>query len=205
MSRLLAAATAVVLFVSIAGSVPKPKTPPPSPDFFPCRLGTTWVFEQDGVETTRTVAAVESRDGETRVALTVRGQSEWAEHFTVTPAGVFRTRLDRYEIDPPLCMFKPTAKVGEVWDAAEPVLTGLLAHGGRMKVGEPELVTVPAGTFRAVPVYWEVKTWDGEPLEEPETYTYWYAADVGLVQFQAGSVLRRLKSFTPGPVAPAGK
>ena len=45
----------------------------------------------------------------------------------------------------------------------------------------------------------EVTTWDNEDLEEPETYTYWYAPNVGLVQFRAGTAVRQLKSLTPGP------
>jgi hypothetical protein len=198
-TRFVIAIFAVLLVLPAAGSAPKPKTPPNGLDYFPCRLGTQWVYDQDGEESVRTVTAVEVKGRETLATIAVTCRSEWQERFAVTPDGVFRRKLDLYEIDPPLCMLRLPAKAGEKWDAVEPPQPGLLAHGGRMSIGAEEMVTVPAGTFRAVPVTWEVRTWDGEPLEHPETYTYWYAAGVGVVQFRGGSILRQLKAFTPGP------
>jgi hypothetical protein len=196
-SRPFFALAACALFAVSAGSAPKPK-PPSVPDYFPTRLGTTWVYEQDGGETVRTVSAVEARAGATIATLTVTGRGEWSERVAVSPAGVFRTALAGTAIDPPLCLLQYPATAGVPWDAVEPTRPGAVAHGGRMTIGDEETITVPAGTFRAVPVRWEIETWDGEELEEPETYTYWYAADVGLVQFQAGTTLRQLKAFTPG-------
>ena len=200
MSRPFAVLIVCAVLVPPIGSAPRPKVSP-GPDYFPARLGTTWVYEQDGEESIRTVTAVEAKTNETVVTLTITGRGTWSERVAVTPIGVFRRSLEGTEFDPPLCLLQLPAKAGSAWDAVEPVRAGVLAHGGRMTIGEEEAIAVPAGTFKAIPVRWEVRTWDGEELEEPETYTYWYAADVGLVQFQAGTTLRQLKAFTPGPEA----
>ncbi len=197
MSRSFAALIASTVLVSSAGSAPRPKLPP-GPEYFPTQVGTTWVYEQGGEESVRTVTAVASAGGETVATMTVTGRGEWAERVAVTPAGVYRRALGGSEFEPSLCLLQLPAKVGATWDAVEPVRAGALAHGGRMTVGEEEAVTVPAGTFKAVPVRWEITTWDGEELEEPETYTYWYAPGIGLVQFRAGMTVRQLKTFTPG-------
>jgi hypothetical protein len=197
MFRSFAALVVCTLFLPSAGSAPRPKLPP-GPEYFPTQLGTTWVYEQDGDESVRTVSAVATTGGETIATLTVTGRGEWVERVAVTPAGVFRRALAGSEFEPSLCLLQLPAKVGAAWDAVEPVRPGALAHGGRMTVGEEETVTVPAGTFKTVPVRWEITTWDGEELEDPETYTYWYAPGVGLIQFRAGTTVRQLKAFTPG-------
>jgi hypothetical protein len=196
MDRILAAMflPALAFFLSAqAAPVPTHLMPKVSP-FYPTEVGTKWEYEQDGMNSTEEIIRAEVRDGKTVLTIRVQSRGTWERTFEVSKDGVYWRTDGRFKVDE--CLLRFPVKAGDSWAVEVPRQKGLLAHTGRMTVGKGEEVTVPAGTFRATRVVFEVTAKNGRVLAKPETYTYWYAPEVGLVRFSFPTGDRTLTSFT---------
>jgi hypothetical protein len=196
MARLLAALFVLSLVVA-AAAAPVPKGRPRGPEYFPTAVGTKWVYDHDGLECVEEIIRAEPRDGGTRLTVQVTAPQPIDDTFRVTREGVFwltfgGLEMDQYRLRFPL-------KAGNSWGVRTPIQPGLGdASAGRMTVGEEETVEVPAGTYRAVPVKFDMTEVDGQPLARPKHHIFWYAPGVGLVKHKLPYGQRVLKSFTPG-------
>jgi hypothetical protein len=175
---------------------------PAGPDYYPTRVGTKWVFDQNGREVTWEVTAAETKGEETLVTISesvAGGEPETIAKASVTAKGVYNVQVGPFKIDP-ACELRFPVKAGDSWAVDIPSQGGgLRGTTGTVTVGEVEEVEVAAGKFRAVRVETVMTAVDGKPLAEPRRATRWYAAGVGLVKTTAGKdVVRTLKAFTPG-------
>ena len=171
---------------------------------FPTTAGTTWVYRQeDGQEWTETITAAKvDRNGTTTLTVEKkhRRAGGWAESWQleVNRWGVYWMDLPRPDAEPdtgpPRCLLRLPAEPGAEWVYARP--TGV----ARMRQLAPERVSVPAGTFRAVPVTVALQAVNPTAIDEspPLPMTLWYAPGVGLVRRSAPDSEVVLVSFTPG-------
>jgi len=197
MDRILAATflpALAILLSAQAAPVPThlmPKEPP----FYPTEVGTKWEYEQsDGMNFSEEVIRAEVRDGKTRLTVRVRSRGTWEQTFEVSKEGVYWRTEGEFKVD--RCVLRFPVKAGDSWAVEEPLQRGLRTRTGRMTVGKEEEVRLPAGTFRATPVAFEVTADSGRVLAKPETHTYWYAPGVGLVRVSSPTGERTLTAFT---------
>lgn len=190
MCRVLAA---TILSCAAALAAPVPKDKAPLPDYFPTAVGTKWVYQR-GSQAEFTVEITGAEKKEEQTLLTMRDTNQVVKTYTVTSEEVVYRTKDQDNFDIPLLRFP--LKGGETWKVAPPVKPGWIAYSGRMTVGEVEKVEVPAGTFQAVPVHFEITGYNDLKLK-PEVRTYWYAPSVGLVKFKSATFEQVLKEFKP--------
>jgi hypothetical protein len=189
-----------LLAVALAAPVPKEKA---KADYWPRRAGDKWVYDQDRDEVSEEVAKVTEKDGETRVTTkyTAGPGNSWEVEYVVKGGAVYQAKSGPFTFDPPVRELELDLKAGAKWGSKTPLTQGVIGSGGEMVAGEEEEVTVPAGTYKAIPVVYTVTEVDGKPIPKPTVYTYWYTAGVGLVKLKYEGVEKVLKAFTPGPQA----
>lgn len=191
LSRILIAAvlTAIALFAS-AAPVPKDRR---DESYWPITVGTRWVYEQNGQESTEEITKVEPLKAGVRLTIRVR---DWDDMVDVAPDGVTKRTTGKFTLDQLALRFP--IKSGDSWAVSTPIQMGLVCEAGKMTVGDEEDIKVPAGTFRATKVVNTVAEVGGKPIELPYTYAFWYAKGVGMVRIEWNGGFRALKSFTPG-------
>src|SRR5262245_19890982 len=121
----------VVPFVMIAGLLPAAPVPPDGGKqqyYFPTRVGTKWVYEENGGEG-HGESVTESVEKNGRYLVTVKatsvdfkdGPSTTIWRYEVAHDGVFlveeglESAVTRLEHNPPFCLLKLPHKVGEKW------------------------------------------------------------------------------------------
>ena len=174
-------------------------TAPAATDYYPLKAGTKWVYKVG--ETTITVK-VNSVDASGAVLDTlVNDKSVATEVIQVKPDGVYRAKINKADIAPPVKILslkdgKPEA-VGTTWKVDSKVqdqpLKGEFKH-----TADKEKVKVPAAEYETVVV-------DGPGFEIAGTKTgikYWFAPKVGIVKLAyniAGNeAVLELKEYTEG-------
>ena len=185
----------VAVAAGVAAPVPKDLAPP---TYFPSALGTKWEYAHDGekelaleVEVTK----VEVEDGGRVVLLEQTGGPkvrDYPERYRLGPDGVqMLTAIDK-DITPPRLDLRPKPKADDEWDG--PHEWSGTNYTCNTKVGAAEKVTVPAGTYTALP-----HTQSYTNFQPPQVWTAWHAPGVGRVKFVnyqgQGYVLLK---FTPG-------
>lgn len=199
MSRLLLLALLPALIVALppAPAAPAPKVKPVSP-YFPTAVGTKWVYVRkadDGHQVVWSKEAVRAErldGGVTRVTVQQKGDSD--DVYDVGRDGLVHRTTYKWRLDIRLLPHPPRA--GDGWDVVTPVQAGLVSNVGRKVCGEAEAVTVPAGTYRAVPVRFTIREKDGRLLADLPTVTYWYAPGVGEVKRAGPGFTLELTEFT---------
>jgi hypothetical protein len=197
MRRALAVVLGPILFGALAPAAPVPRHLKGPPLSIPTAVGTKWVYESNGCETTVTITRVKEKDG---VLLVTK---EWTSAFpgsasevveSVGPSGVHRVAELGRPFDVPPYELKLPYREGETWDGS--CRTGEFISKATRTAGGWEKVRVPAGEFTAARVVWDL---GGKGVT---TATEWYAHGIGLVQetYTVNNVSRKsvLKSFTPG-------
>jgi hypothetical protein len=194
--RLLAAVIAVALALSLAEAAPVPNGEDKPVLYFPTKVGAKWVYSVVGVgEETEVINAVTAKDGVTVVTvdeLDAKGVARLSHKEIVSGSGLVRCAERGIRI-PPYYLLKLPCLPGETWGTAFKVNQG---DWHRLTTLGSEVVTVPAGTYKAIRVEEEYK--HGETVSRWE---HWYVQDVGLVRTVATlpkGYERVLKSFTPG-------
>ncbi len=187
--------TMFALVLPTAGAAPVPKHLMKDEPYWPTAVGTKWVYEQGGKEMPEEITHSEPLKGGVRLTLRAQGMDRTTD---VGADGVIQRTLHKWTLD--IQTVRLPLKVGDTWAFRIPIQDGLHAEAGTMTVGEDEDVKVPAGKFRATKVVQTVTEAGGKPVNQPYTYTSWYAKGVGLVKMewtQWGGGSRELKSFAP--------
>jgi hypothetical protein len=191
-----------ILGVSIGlAAAPAPKDRPPLGVYHPTKVGDKLVYEMDtgkgGLEMIDVVTEVEKKDGAVIVTISRdMGGKEMVSKLLVSATGLHRLSTGMRTYDPPICLLKVPAKVGETWESEFPSVKG---GTGRKTIytfrGEEE-IEVPAGKFKALKVETEIDTGKGARA------TFWYVSGVGMVKWATRIGERErtyaLKSFTVG-------
>jgi hypothetical protein len=155
-----------------------------SPDYFPLKAGTKWVFQVDQggkkLKFSNQIAKVESTDGKSLALLetTVNGEVTETVHLAATDKGIFRHRINGIELTPPVCFLKYPLKKDDTWETESTIGNEPLKIKG--KVFDAEDVTVPAGKYKAFRVELETSA-----AGMRATTTFWFAPDVGVVKQSA--------------------
>jgi hypothetical protein len=193
MARLFVAVFALVALASGGPAAPVPThlMPREPPLIFPTTVGTKWVYElAGGRELTIVISAVkEEKDGSRVITM------EYVEDGKRTPyqvrrvskQGIFVLVDGTQKYEEPLCIIRLPHREGQTWEASLRNAGNTDGVKGRRVAGAFEQVRVPAGTFSAARITWE--------LNNGQTGTNWYASGIGLV---SGTNYMVLKSFTPG-------
>lgn len=174
--------SSLVLFVLTLSAIaaPVPKAIKAIPDFYPSTVGTKWVYtNEDGTnEHSREVTVSSTKDGVTDFTVTWKedGSTQiWELRKDAT--GVFRTKQDGSEFNPPHKLLEPKMAAGDEW-TSEYTFGGGGKYKYTRKVGKAEKVKTPAGEFTAVPLV------SGNARANGDETTLWYAEGVGLVALQ---------------------
>lgn len=174
--------------------------------YFPTKVGTKWVYQQNGDNLAEVVSRAEAKRGATVLTvqvLSATGEPSYAREVSVSADGVFFLGITDADapLTRPMCLLYPKARAGVSWhvrvDGADGTPVVLMTRTAR---GD-DTVDVPAGRFRVVKVETAVPPPAGGV---PEVTMAYYAADIGLVKEETRSdagtwtTTRALKSFTPG-------
>jgi hypothetical protein len=189
----------LALPAALAALVPAPAAPAPddaAPPIFPTAVGTKWVYRDDPQEWSEEITADETRGGATVITvekkmLKAGGTGSRFSKIAVARDGLFMVEHDGVKENPPSCWLKLPAEPGVEWIERR-IHLGWEAQSW---VLDRERVTVPAGSYRAIPVVTEMR-WKAAfvPLET----TTWFAPGVGLVKTRGATFEVVLLSFTPG-------
>lgn len=212
MARLLTlvATNCVVLSMGVAPAAPIPVAPPPREVvyYFPTTIGAKWTYRYSDGETATFEVTSAHRDGNAWVIgtseLDAAGRASMYQTVEVSARGVFRlesvvrtsttdgrggtARTQEMVPDvPPVCLLKLPASPGETLAKLGPAT---------YKTGREEVVTVPAGVFKAVRVDYEQAGVGGGPAVRGRT---WYAPGVGAVKWVLdGGSESVMKTYTAG-------
>lgn len=173
-------------------------------NLYPLARGTTWECdiwdESDPARTVPVIAAViavETKDGRTTALLsaTSPGEEPRQERVRSDAGGVYRDGVAGLNSDREFPIIKYPLKSGDTWSETVRLSSTDIAMTFTVGPGRP--VTVPAGTFVAVPI-----TVAGGTNDRKVKSTKWFAEGVGIVKetFDLGdrTYVRELKKFTPG-------
>ncbi|MBL8829944.1 MAG: hypothetical protein JNM18_23395 [Planctomycetaceae bacterium] len=158
-------------------------------DYYPLKLGTKWNYElkvgDRKVLITNQVAKIETIDEQkmARVETVMNNNIAATEHLTSTTTGVFRTKFNGSDVNPPICLLKLPVKVGDEWKDTNKIGNDELKT--TCKVEAAETIEVPAGKFDTLRVNVSAQVGD----QSVETI-YWFAEGTGVVKqsFNAGDM-----------------
>jgi hypothetical protein len=154
-----------------------------APDYYPMKVGTKWHYQLDAgngqkVQLVSEISGVDTFDGKSLARLEVAANGKklpTTEHLRSDDNGVYRVRMNKMEVTPPICLIKYPLKEGQSWGGEAS------AAGQKMKLdcseGKPEDVQVPAGKYRAIPC--TITVTQG-PVKLKNVF--WFAEDVGIVK-----------------------
>ncbi len=174
----------LLLMTSAAVAAPVPKALKKQPDYFPVPLGGVWTYGT-GAEPNRhsiRVSDVQTAAGETTVVRRYRmGDSVGPLDVCRVSAGEVR-EVQRGKGDVPTgrLFLRPGMKPGDTWES-EYQLAEIIDVRETFTVGEPQQVTVPAGTFTAVPITCKTVMRLNAKQDGEATRTEWYGDGVGLI------------------------
>jgi hypothetical protein len=198
MSRMIATFAILSFALALASAAPAPEIVRP-PIYYPTKVGAKWVCTDEfGRDRSFSVTEVEDKEGAKIVTVSeeMMGGKVLFEVMAVSEKGLFKLQAGEFKNKPPLYELRLPIKVGNKWDWTIPSQPRVMEYKGTRTVQKEETVTVPAGTYSAIPVVFE-----GTRAGRPYRYTSWYASNVGLVKKRVDQGNREmvLKSFTPAP------
>jgi hypothetical protein len=203
-----AAFTSLALVLFVVPSSLSAEPPKKAEDYWPLKVGHKWVYQNadhPDAETVVTVAAEKKTDAGTRYTLdwvTTVGMVKTTDRevVLVKPDGVYMAEVYGADLDPPVRNLKLPVKAGDEWTVDTRFGTSTTTY--KFKVGKPEKVKVPAGTYDAVRVDWAGS--GNSPFSDNKITipgTKWFADGVGLIRVDVPEGLGKssllLKSFTP--------
>ena len=191
-------ASVVLLAWLAAASVAAPVPKKIATNYFPVTAGSKWEYAFDGqkeVEFTSEVTELTETKGGRTVVLTHTGGPKSTPAYTrfrIDADGVSLLTADGQDLTPPRLDLRAEPKADDKWD--NPFQWRGVNYQGTTSVGAAEKVTVPAGTFTALP---HAQLFPQFDKEKPRMT--WYANGVGSVKFEgADGQMYLLLKYTPG-------
>jgi hypothetical protein len=187
--------------VACAAPVPPDRR---APLYFPTAVGATWVYQlNDGREYTDVVTAVDHEQGHATVSVSVigpDGKLHPSYRNVVSARGILRVEGIGIKKDRPEWRLKLPYTVDEVWETGGEWDEYRLFQSQRSTHTSAggEVVSVPAGTFKALRVTTKHDRIPGCMLGPTPPSTCWYAPGVGVVKITMDKTVWVLKSFEPG-------
>lgn len=174
------------LLIVLTMSVAAQKRRAPVRDYFPLRVGDSWMYRNELGDAEYTVKVLsEEKQADGTIIYLVEKQVGIAIHAWYSkPVGLVLMHREAYpgqeglnvRHEPAKQFLKNPLVAGTKWFWKGKGLTGMNVAENYQVIG-PEVVKVTAGTFRAMKIVSKVS--DGAALM---TKTYWYADGVGLVK-----------------------
>jgi hypothetical protein len=173
------------------------QVPVATDNYFPLAVDHVWTYRIAGTDekfVVRVGGVEKIREVDCfRLDASVKGQIVATEHLRTTAEGVFRYRMDREDVVPPLCVCRYPVKPGDAWTTDYKLGT----RGAKADFkSDFEAITVPAGKYKAAVVKLEMTEADSKLRA-----THWYAPNAGLVklQFEQGKqvIVMELEKFEP--------
>ncbi len=153
MTRVLCLLAVGVATAAVAAPVPKSLRK--KPDYFPTPLGGVWTYGtgEDPTRHSIHISDVQTAPGETTAVRRYQmGNSEGPlDVCRVSSGEVRQVRRSSHDTAIDRLFLRPSLKPGDTWKS-EYQLAEILDVRETFTVGEPQRVTVPAGTFTAVPI-----------------------------------------------------
>jgi hypothetical protein len=177
-----------LMFVAFAPGAPVPQDRKKPTLYHPTTKGAKWVFDYEGRDDVLVVTAAERRGECWIVTVCAEDGDEPLPRWTVAvfEKGIYKlTDANGKLLCIPECVVRLPARVGDTWEKQK--------GSSKATVGAIEKVEVPAGTYIAIRVDWDLLNENNLPLRA----TWWYAPDVGPVKMKYGETVSVLKSFTP--------
>lgn len=179
-------ASALLLTLLAASAVGQKAVAPATRDYFPLKVGDSWTYRNDEDESQFTVKVIgEEKQADGTVLYQVERLVGTRLHYWYTKAPGWVLVLREAYADqegmsvthePPRQHLKSPLAAGAKWTWKGKSVTG--ADVTEINVVEgPQVVTTPAGRFRAMKVVSRITEGDAGV-----TRTYWYAPGVGLVK-----------------------
>lgn len=190
---------ALAVVFALTGNVPgqEKEKKVASSDYFPLKVGTTWVYEANG-KSIQVKVAKHEKSGDVMCALLETSVDDTvvaSEHVAVQKDGIYRYSMAGTEVKPALRFMKLPYKKGDTWKAASKVGEQEVKVEYEFKEGEIE---VAAGKYKTV----ITETTKAEAGGQEFSAKIWYAKGVGMVKTKmkiAGMDIEiELKKFTAG-------
>src|SRR5262249_33596713 len=153
---------AVVLF-AVAQAAPVPPPPKTPPLYFPTKVGTKWVYENDKRESVEVVMEVKEKDGAKLVKIGYEndGKAVYDRTISVSEKGLSMVETGISPLSEPCWELRLPHKANNKWDVVlAPVVFSTLK--GTAVANGPEKVDVPAGKFEAIRVKLDIAYDDGQ-------------------------------------------
>ena len=192
--RSVVGAVAVLL-----GGAALAQPPAGTPDYFPLKAKSSWVYKVSDKTVEVKVAGTEKYNNEecTKLDTYVDGKVQASELVVVKADGVYRVKVKDDKVEPAVKILKFPVKKDETWPVDFKI--GSSTVKGTFKVkDEKEKIKTEAGEFEAVVI-------DGPDLDiagTKSTVRYWFAAGKGIVKLeyviQGNKAELELKSYTEG-------
>jgi hypothetical protein len=142
------------------------------------KVGTKWTYSLGQDRELVMVAARQEKVGDQLcvvVEAQVDGKTGATEHMAFRKDGLYRFKFQSQVIDPPLCIYKPSAKKGDKWEATYKVKDTKVKTKFEVDI---EDVTIGKKTYKATTKV-TAHADDGKNLI---VSACWYAKDVGMVR-----------------------
>ena len=196
--RSLISALLLFAFGSFASGAPVPKEILKKfPDYYPLLPGTEWEYAIGEGAVTVKVQDYEKKDGVRTgtLATFVNGKVVATEKIRVDETGVYRTHINKTELEPPILILKFGIKDETEWTTK--AKAGEAKVDFTFKLNGLEEREVPAGKYNAVKV-----SGAGDAAGIKTHFVYHFADGVGIVrlcyELNGATVEMALKKFTPG-------
>lgn len=158
--------------------------PSPGESLFPLNIGNVWTYKVSGQEDRFVVRAVrQEMVGEQTCVLLEASQKDRVvatEHLAFTKTGLFRFRVDKEDVDPPVCVIRlplPT-NAARRWTTGKKEFHVGVRSGVAAFTWKPEEMTVGTKKYKTTAVHADFTEF-GRTTSSSET---WYAEGVGIVR-----------------------
>jgi hypothetical protein len=190
-------AALLLTLAMLAMAAPRPKDTAKEPVYFPTTEGTTLVYQVGESEETHVVTKVGEKGGAKIVhvdQIQPGGGMTPLQVVRVSEEGLSLVEEAGKAYYPEWLMLKMPAKPGDKWESKTARL-GIGRIEESCTVGTPDKLTLPAGTFTAIPVTSTQTIGQGNMHQ----CIYWYVENIGVAKITMnGTTVRELKSVTVG-------
>lgn len=156
--------------------------PLPGENLFPLHVGNVWTYKVSGQEERFVVRAVrQEMVGEQTCMLleaSLKDRVVATEHLAFTKTGLFRFRVDKEDVDPPLCVLRTPLPANRRWGTGKKEIHVGQRSGVALFSAKLEEITVGTKKYKTTVVHADFTEF-GRTTSASDT---WYAEGVGIVR-----------------------